>query len=135
MPDRYIIDRFLSALYGIVREKLHYFLIDTPDAAFIKSDPSNQAHDTFGHGIDIHCIPGLKSMPAVIIKCSAIFDDVDLTDIAFVSGALGNESVQLFFIHYEKLLLGIYSDVLSVGITFSFLVKDDSILDFCDTIA
>ena len=38
-------------------------------------------------------------MPAVIIKGSAIFDDVDLTDIAFISGAPGNESVQLFFIH------------------------------------
>ena len=101
VPDRYIIDCFLSALYGIIREELHHFLIDTPDASFIKSDPRKQAHDPFGHGIDIYCIPGRKSMPAVIIKGSAIFDDVDLTDIAFVSGTFGNESVQLFFIHYE----------------------------------
>ena len=115
MPDRYIIDRFLSALHGIIREELHHFLIDTPDAAFIKSDSRKQAHDPFCHGIDIHCIPGRKSMPAVIIKGSAIFDGVDLTYIAFISGAPGNESVQLFFIHYENLLLGVYSDVLRGG--------------------
>ena len=54
-------------------------------------------------------------MPAVIINSSAAFNDIDLTDVAFISGTLGNESVQLFFIHYETLLFGDYSDVLRAG--------------------
>jgi len=75
-------------------------------------DPRKQAHDPFGHGIDIHRILSRKSMPAVIINSSASFDGIDLTDVAFIAGTTGNESMQLFFIHNETLLLGECPDVL-----------------------
>ena len=53
-------------------------------------------------------------MPTVIINSFAAFDDIDLTDVAFISGTLGNETVQLFFIHCETLPVGEYGFAESV---------------------
>ena len=106
MPDRNLVDRFLSALYGVIRKELHHFLVNALNTSFVQRNSCKQSRHTFGHGINIHRILSCESMPKVIINRYAIFDRIDLADVAFVSGAVRNISVQFFFIHLKSLLLG-----------------------------
>ena len=76
--------------------------VNAPNKSFVRRNPGKDGHNAFGHRVDVDGVLLAESVPAVFIYCFPVTDSDDLADVAFISFAVGNETVELFSGHWKS---------------------------------